>query len=354
MKKAKILLAVLTITATLTSCKKSEYSLANFKNECNLNHKLIELDKDSYFSIVFQLFIAKDKLLVYDVDTKYYFSVVDLNSKKIIEKIGVKGQGPNEIVGYPMSVSKIGSTEFCFYDIYKRKLSVIDISEKNKSTISEFKNFKPENSIFNVLPTYSGTYITLGLFEKGRYLLLDAEGKELSYYFDYPKINNGAEFSNKNKAMAFQGILKSRPDNKRFVFATRYSEIIEITELTKKNELKKVFEWHGDLGKFVTDDSKKNSFSAAITQDTKATFRDVNVTSEYIYLLYSGHSFSEGSNSVTKCKSIYVIDWDGNPILKFNLDVNVTCIAVSEDNKTMYAIVEGDDTQLVKFVLKNL
>lgn len=343
---------ILMLIFTLFACsQKKDSFLTNFTNTASIKHENVHMQNGVYFSNVLDIYLINDNLLVYDADENYYFSLFNLKMGSIVRKAGRKGQGPDELIGFPQSVSKMDNETFQFYELNKHQIYTIKSVKSDSISITESKSPKLRKIILNILPTCNHTQITTGLFDKGRYLLLDSCGKEIAYYFDYPTMKNESKFNNKQKAMAFQGCFARRNDGKRFVYATNSSEIIEIIELVDKNKLNKIFEWHGDSGTFTAEGDGITSFSAGISANSVSTFKRICTTQKYIYLLYSGRLYSENYSKVESGNTIFVMDWDGNPVIRYDLDTDIKCIAASDDDKTLYAIAEQDETKLVKFKL---
>lgn len=332
--------------------KKSSNYLEQFTNSERLTQHNVMLDDGSSFSRVYDLFLSGSNLIFYDVDNENFFSLLDLRTNTIVAKFGRNGQGPNEIIGMPSSITLLDDSTFCFYSVSKRSLFNVNFSNINKPEVRQNNIFHPDVVSLKVLPENKEKSVAIGLFDKGRYLVLDSTGNELLYYYDYPGINANLKMNNAQKAMAFQGNFERRPTGGRFVFAATSSEIIEILCIDKDGRLKKQFEWHGDLGKYTTSGDGKSSVSAAISRDSKIAFINTCVSKNYIYLLYSGKKMNSDIFSAFKGNTVYVIDWDGNPVKRYDLDIEVTCITVSDDDLTMYAIAELDATSLVKFNLK--
>lgn len=212
-------------------------------------------------------------------------------------------------------------------------------------------DFDPNKKIINALPIAYKRYIALGGFEGGRYLLLDENGNSLSSFFKYPEFTNYKNITNLHKALAFQGHLMRRPDGKRFFFAGRESEIIEILEIDKTDNINKIFNFHGRIAEFNFDGDGINFTASTIKNKSKLFFIDANCTQNYIYLLYSNKVIKDNLSNALKSSKILVIDWNGKPINLFQLDIDVNYIAVDENDVILYAY-NADEEQLVKFNIK--
>ena len=283
------------------------------------------------------------------MDNNYFFSLIDLNQNTIVSKCVKRGQGPNEVFGMPTPITIVDKNNFCFYDPNKRKVFNVNFSNNKDPHISQNNKFKTKTRSMDLLQILNGKFVAIGLFDKGRYLVMDSLGNELSYNFDYPVIKNETQLSNAHKAMAFQGVFKRKPTGDKLVFAAQTSQLIEILQIDIRGEMKMKFQWHGVFGKYTPYGDGKKDTSAAISNESSVEFLNTYATNDYIYLLYSGRIIGNDIVNAYKAKTIFVIDWDGHPVMRYNLDIDVKYFAVSDDDKILYAIAEQDDTNLVKF-----
>ncbi|HBG41549.1 MAG TPA: hypothetical protein DDW85_09065 [Porphyromonadaceae bacterium] len=202
--------------------------------------------------------------------------------------------------------------------------------------------------MINIVPLISGKYVALGLFENGRYLLLDNAGKEISYNFDYPKFEGEESFTNAHKAMAFQGKIMNRPDGRRFFFACSNSELFQIFQI-KNNKIGSIYDFQGEFATFVPEGDGHQKIAAGVSRDSKTKFIDAYCTQKYIYLLYSNRLIRENINKAFYANIILVYDWNGKAIKRYNLDIDVNNIAVNEDDNMIYASDNESFTSMVKF-----
>ncbi len=84
-------------------------------------------------------------------------------------------------------------------------------------------------------------------------------------------------------------------------------------------------------------------------------FISATADSKYIYALYSGKEMGnlksmEELMQAYLSKTIYVFDWNGIPVQKYELDQEVRSIAINEKTGFLYAAsYKGDEPHLVKF-----
>ena len=68
-----------------------------------------------------------------------------------------------------------------------------------------------------------------------------------------------------------------------------------------------------------------------------------------MYTLYSGRSLKEHGLKCFQSNLIHVYDWEGKLVKKLQLDIDVKQMAVTKDNRKIYAIADLPDPVLVVF-----
>jgi hypothetical protein len=116
----------------------------------------------------------------------------------------------------------------------------------------------------------------------------------------------------------------------------------------------KDFTWWNSQGEQVKDENK---ISFIPKKGSKNGFITADVTNKYIYSLYSGKvintsSIKELSDSFLS-KYIYVFDWEGKPVKRYELDQEVRSITVDEKNNILYAASYSGEEPNLKWILGN-
>ncbi|MHA7944857.1 BF3164 family lipoprotein [Formosa sp. 3Alg 14/1] len=70
-------------------------------------------------------------------------------------------------------------------------------------------------------------------------------------------------------------------------------------------------------------------------KDTRYAFVGGTVSNEYIYLVYSGGKMLNDENPYFG-KSIYIYDWNGNPIRQLNFTQEILGLAISKNNDLIF------------------
>lgn len=129
------------------------------------------------------------------------------------------------------------------------------------------------------------------------------------------------------KASATQTFL--RPKRDKIVLAYIHTDVIEIFDINTKKSISL-------KGPEIFDIEFKNYQNRWFeTEKTKVAFIGGSVTNKYIYLLYSGKYFSD--ETAFKGKFIFVYDWELKPIKRIKLNLEVSHISISNDDKTIYS-----------------
>ena len=83
------------------------------------------------------------------------------------------------------------------------------------------------------------------------------------------------------------------------------------------------------------------TFRAAITDETRYGYADIESTDKLVYALYCGRKVKEKDYSFGSI--IRIFDWNGSIGLELHSDINLRRITVSEDNQYIYAIAKDKD-----------
>ena len=89
-------------------------------------------------------------------------------------------------------------------------------------------------------------------------------------------------------------------------------------------------------------------FSTRPTKESIHGFIEVCATPKYLYALYSAGKIYEVQR---ESKTVFVFDWDGNPVKELLLDMDVFHIAVNEKDKRRFAVVKMKWVDLVLYVM---
>lgn len=86
----------------------------------------------------------------------------------------------------------------------------------------------------------------------------------------------------------------------------------------------------------------------------KLSFVDAKITQNYIFCSYFGEILTREKLKTLKPRNILVFDHKGNLLKNLRSERSVGRIAVSEDEKTLYAVTEEPEIAIIRFDISNL
>jgi hypothetical protein len=353
LKKIRLELIFFQIIIMCLSCQEKKTNLTSiFDVEYSINHNVIEFHRDDYLSNVGGMCMSRNYLIIKDKGKDTWLTIYDTETERMVKRLIRFGNGPFEMFSPPQNIAITQPNQISYLDVQTKKLYLLDFTELDSVRISQQIDLVKSTTFFmGIIPMANDYFVGMGMIDKGRYAVLDSNSNILSYNFDYP-IDGSSQTSFAHKALAYQGEMVRNNDGTKFFYFSKYSEIIEIIEIDNSGNLIKIKDIHYDKAEYVPE-KEGNSISSAIKKESKRAFLAACATEKYIYLLYSGKIIGENMLSYDEGKIAFVFDWNGNPIKRYNLDIEVKYIAVSDDDKTLYAIAEQEDTNLVKFKLNH-
>lgn len=327
-----------------TSCMKSKKNYSN--NYIHIDYQKVPLSEHIIGSAEGMHFIDSF-LVILDSKTDSLFHIMNLKNMKW-KDFGTKGQGPMEFL-HPFHFQHQENGILCVWDLFKSsmtKLYINNIYYNKKLQQQKILSINDERSTFSSLPTKYNTFISLGAYENEMFKLLDYNGNLLKSFFEYPyKNKTEKDIPAKTRALTYQGQMMANPSLDKFCFACIYAPIINFYKIYKDSIV--LIKSNNKGYPSYTIDNK----SSLITSDNKAAYSQIYTTNKYIYALYSGKSWKEYERFFLRSQTIEVYDWNGELIKTYSTSIPLTLICVSPDDKTIYAIADDPDPQLLVFNL---
>jgi len=255
----------------------------------------------------------------------YYYS---LNKSGLSNGHVGKGRGPGEAMA-PIAIG-VNGNRLWLQDITLRRVFVIDKRNLiNKTTHVSFNEYPLKNDYYMIDFKDSTHFFSVG-FRDSKYKIQEIDlisGKVINEYGKIDKTPGNVSL--RLFKSIYQSFIFTKPTGDKLVLPYRFLDAIEIYNINTGSSVA----IHGPEGFNV--EYKPMGDLMIKTEKTKFAFVNGTVTNEYIYLAYSGISRYNPDYYYGNC--IYIYDWDGNPIRKLILDRYIQGMAVSKDNKTLYA-----------------
>lgn len=336
-----LLLSVCLIVLSCTSKKERPATLmAMFTEEKSIKHQIIQED---VLNVPVELIYYDNKLIIVDFYGDQYFSVFDLTQNKKTATFLSKGQGPNETTDIPSSVFVTNDTTLIWYDASRCiREAIFAGTFGNVKQIRKVCDLNNPMPILRIAPLKGNKYVSVGLFDKGRYGIFDKAGNPITFKYDYPK--DKVDCLPMAKAMAYQGRFLTNSNHSKIVCYTLESELLEFIKINEAGDFEKIKEIQYDLAKYTPIGPM------VVVDKAKLCFIGGCSSEKFIYLLYSDEDFSK-VKWFANSKTVLVFDWKGNPIKKIDLDLRVTAIAVDDKDKKLFAATNNPEGTLVSFKL---
>lgn len=319
----------------------------NYNEKIILNNKLniipdFEKESDVSFNKKFdyklgvpnELFVQDSTLIIFNGDLGEDFFLYNLSLKDGSVSKGYlkKGRGVEEIIG-GMSFGVAEGTMW-IYDITQNKIVTI-------SLLRALDNNSNKN--FQVISIKNHFFYKIGL--KNKKVMLGIGDSKSKYKIQRYSLENqsiiheGGEFYQVPRKVpiravkqAAQAHIFTRPSGNRYLLAYRFTDVLEIYD--KNDSLYKTVQGPDTFDLEFDAQKTQNGYMMFETKNTRCSYVGGYSTDAYTYLIYSGLSADKGRDSG---HILHVFDWSGKPVKKMNLDVNVNSIAVSDNDKNLYA-----------------
>jgi TolB-like 6-blade propeller-like len=276
---------------------------------------------------VSRMYVADSTLLLKNHDgmNDYFFYQYNMANHELLQKYIQGGRGRGQAFG--SLCSGVYKDKLWMFDLTARKI----IFAKLRDTLIE--EYKVPRFYYNIQPIEGLKILANGSLQSDyKVQQVDlATGKETMGFVKYTNIPEGMNPSSWKRA--HESLLYMSPDEQKGVMAYLMTDQLEIFDIkNKRNKLisgpenfKAEFETYKDGAEEMIQRTKKS----------RQAFENGVVTNKYIYMLYSG-KYNNEKNSFYG-KSVFVYDWEGNPVKEIKLDREVLCITVTPDDRSLYA-----------------
>ena len=281
--------------------------------------------------------------VVINVSSDKMFQVLDHSRKKVLE-VGNVGQGPDDFL-LSFGLSSEGKNTFTANDVNRRRFSTVHLNPEDDSwRVEHHLKFDSIMHIY-IKPIANNWYVATGIYDDCHLMLLDEKGTPLKGFGEWPyQDEQEKKVPGKIRASVYQGKLEVSPSKDKLVFAVTSGDMLYFYRVLPDGDLELV--------------SKKENAYAHYDHSSGAHYGtapehhiDACTTEDYVYTLYSGRSLKEYGLKCFQGNLIHVYDWEGKLVKKLQLDIDIKQMAVTKDNRKIYAIADLPDPVLVVFEL---
>lgn len=283
------------------------------------------------------------------------------NEGKKVNRFLIHGEGPGEALRI-LNI-QYAAADGCIYLPDYPKHSMYKIAE------SDFTKEKPEiHTVFHYQPDQlpedkmiwdwwkclsNGKLMAANATSKGMLACFDAELTEFTCYEAYPdKEEVSSELSEWANMRLYSSCSAVSPDANKLAVVYYGADIVGFARLdgnaVKTKFLKEAFP--NDIYVVQYDGNK---VQGAFTSESVRHYVSVTASDDYVYALYCGEKEKDCLPGLMRAERVKCYDWDGNLVKEMQLDHQVLQIAVSPDDKWLYAVNESADTgyTILKYAL---
>ncbi len=192
-----------------------------------------------------------------------------------------------------------------------------------------------------------GFIISTGLYEQGRYRFCSLADESESYSVPYPVHPAYPDLSDHGKSILWAStVLRLRPDNKAFVCTDIRSGQLDICRIDG-NTISLVCRHTYYYPHVDIKDGEQPL--VAYYSDNVTGFREVAVSNERIYVLYSGKTYKDEGQKIINSSTLLVFDWEGTLLNNYTLPEAATYLAFDTEENQLYGTTP--DAKLVQYNL---
>lgn len=295
--------------------------------------KVFEYDKGR----ISRLFIKDSSLIIFNhsVGCKYFLYNYSLDEKNLSKGYLKKGRGPYEALGG--FHCGIKNDILWVNDVTLKRVTMLPLSKFLENTDGiNYRSYDLTDFYASIDFIDSLKFIGNGFRGSTSKVITydvveNTKIKEIGNFYHIPKNLEVDALMD-----AYSGYLWAKPSNEKAVLAYFLTDVIEVFNFDDYSCCSLQGPHFFDV-EFNVATNRYGQNYAGESKKMRNAFVGGCVTNQFIYLVFSGQLESERSSSQPKVESIFVYDWDGNPIQKLKINNQIGAIAVSKDDKEIYA-----------------
>ncbi|MCH7413403.1 TolB-like 6-bladed beta-propeller domain-containing protein [Belliella sp. R4-6] len=294
--------------------------------------------KNSYLIIQEKDIIPEDQPLIYIIDKK---------TNEIVNSKGVIGFGPLEITD--AHIFDPGNSEDTFWvnSVTAKKLSEFSLLDTSRLAINEFRQTEPMILAYKVYLTRNNTFLCLMADSPYKLVEFDSHGNFLKGHGKWEPIAKYKELDDYLLGTYNKGELKTNSKKDYFVKVSLYRDRIEIFDYNSKS-FNIIDGPRMELPEVNISGTGSNA-SMGFRFDQIYGYRDVSITENFLFLLYSGYSQLEISQTGIEALTVYMMTTSGKLVAKFSLDIGIRSLAVDEKLGKIYGVTRDENPGIAVF-----
>lgn len=349
-KKVIYLLGLIFVLGACTEKNKKKI----FSDAIQISHKV--LVQENQLQDPWDILLIDSSLIVANQKGEPLLDVYNLEGNKLASFLS-RGNGPEEVLMIGSLQKSIQGEKLLVYDLFGKKFLQyaikLGLKEVKLDTILNYQSLLEDSAVlFDKLFILKNYIIGESRSPEGRIALMNKDGSLIRYGGKYPP-KTEAKISDFENAHLYASNITVKKDGSKLALATSTAGMIDIYSIKNDSIL---LNW--SYNEFLPDHlhviEMGGVFRAAITDETRYGYADIESTERFIYALYSGRKVKEKNYSFGSI--IRLVDWNATVGLELQTNLDLKRITVSEDDQYIYAIAKDRDgfPCIVAFYIGNI
>ncbi len=277
-------------------------------------------------SIPTEIAVVGAHIVVVDIASDSALHAVSRGSGDVVTSFGRRGSGPGELEGaWSIDPDHNNPAGFWVYDLALKRALFADLDTNLAKPIASdrYVNFLNAGAtLTGPVKDHSNRWVSLGLYEDGRFGTFSPTGERLSIAGVVPGPPDAPVLT---RQQVYLSTLVAHPNRERFAALTRYANNVELF-MPNQNliEMKE-----GPL--FVDPNPPSRG-------ETRFGYIDGGASHENIFGLFSGRTREGFKDRANFAHFIHVFNWSGELVQVFELDHDALAVAVDRHGRDLYTL----------------
>ena len=326
--------------------ERSLYNEPKFKSEIKGKYEILTPEDLTFGNrYISDIYVYKSYIIIVGYNSNSFVHIYDKTSGKLIRNAVGEGRGPGEMLSVMANCSAFDAESgiLMLKDAMLGNKLVCNIEEMiadvpgaivndfcESNMMKEVASFDLNNENRLIVKNFSPTARdTTGFC---RFCIKDSDDNYLTRYYNYP-----LPYNRENLAwwrVYNEPCLAISPDKKKLAVGISVGAILETFEIDGVRILPK------SESLFIDAQIVNNKLPDHITG-----FADIFATNDVVYCIYDGENYalSELPNNAVRHRYVTSFTWNGKPLQKIDMGINMRRICIDESDNTLYAIANIDD-----------
>jgi hypothetical protein len=324
------------------SCKsKNNHNNEVFKSIIDI--KSTSLIKSLRLQDPWDISILDTLILVGNRKGEPLLEIYDLHGK-LLKKCLKIGKGPSEVLLIATMQIEEKNNLLYIYDLFAKKILKLSIDKVMNDSLYKpelLMNFRDSLANIDKIIISKNFYVGENRSPGGRLALIDFNGKIQNIFVKFPEKVDPMldDYAN---ATIYSSEMALSPNNNYLALSTFCAGMLDFFKVSSTS-IVPIWNYQEFLPEKLKIMQFENLKQAAFTKDSRNGYCDIAASNKYVYTIFSGKKFSEPNYSFGKI--IRIISWDGKKTFELHLDKNINRLAVSKDEKKIYAIAVDDENE---------